>query len=155
MNTWYALWVKACKCKRKNMWQLDWRCLLQLELWGISSFTLWQKGETDQETLEGIVSKSLTEATPRLQWLLIKIHTYHLDLKYIKAISNQLALELSRLGPIDCHTMHSIMEQAISKLQQVGKIQTCKTPRCWGCGVLNMLCSKDGQALCKRWHEEL
>ena len=59
-----------------------------------SHFTL----ETNQKPLETILAKSLTEATPWLQQLLI--HTFHYDftVRYIKGSTNQLADCLSRLG---------------------------------------------------------
>ena len=59
-----------------------------------SHFTL----ETDQKLLETILAKSLTEATPRLQWLLICTFPYNFTVRYIKGSTNQLADCLSRLG---------------------------------------------------------
>ena len=59
-----------------------------------SHFTL----ETDQKLLETILAKSLTEATPQLQWLLICTFPYDFTVRYIKGSNNQLADCLSRLG---------------------------------------------------------
>ena len=59
-----------------------------------SHFTL----ETDQKPLETILTKSLTEATPQLQWLLIHTFPYDFTVKYIKGSTNQLADCLCRLG---------------------------------------------------------
>ena len=59
-----------------------------------SHFTL----ETNQNPLETILAKSLTEATPRLQQLLIRSFPYDFTVRYIKGSTNQLADCLSRLG---------------------------------------------------------
>ena len=58
-----------------------------------SHFTL----ETDQKPLETILAKSLTEATPQLQQLLICTFPYDFTVRYIKGSTNQLADCLSRL----------------------------------------------------------
>ena len=52
--------------------------------------------ETDQKPLEAILSKSLNQATPRLQRILIR--TYHFIVWYIPGVPNQLANCLLRLG---------------------------------------------------------
>ena len=54
--------------------------------------------ETDQKLLETILAKSLTEAAPWLQWLLICTFPYDFRVRYIKGSANQLADCLSRLG---------------------------------------------------------
>ena len=54
--------------------------------------------ETDQKPLETILVKSLTEATPELQQLLIHTFPYDFTVRYIKASTNQVADCLSRLG---------------------------------------------------------
>ena len=54
--------------------------------------------ETDQKLLETIFSKSLNQATPRLQWILIRIFAYHFTVRYIPGVTNQLADCLSQLG---------------------------------------------------------
>ena len=59
-----------------------------------SCFTL----ETNQKLLETILAKSLTEATPQLQQLLICSLPYDFTVQYIKGSTNQLADCLSRLG---------------------------------------------------------
>ena len=53
--------------------------------------------ETDQKLLEAIMSKSLNQATPRLQWILIRTFAYHFTVRYIPGITNQLADSLSHL----------------------------------------------------------
>ena len=53
--------------------------------------------ETDQKLLEATLSKSLNQATPRLQWILIRTFAYHFTVRYILGITNQLAGCLSRL----------------------------------------------------------
>ena len=59
-----------------------------------SHFTL----ETDQRPLETTLAKSLAEATPQLQQLLIPTFPYDFTIQYIKGSTNQLADCLSRLG---------------------------------------------------------
>ena len=59
-----------------------------------SHFTL----ETNQKPLETILAKSLTEATPQLQQLLIHTFPYDFTVRYIKGSTNQLVDCLSRLG---------------------------------------------------------
>ena len=41
--------------------------------------------ETDQKPLEVILSKSLNQATPRLQRILIRTFPYHFKVRYIQA----------------------------------------------------------------------
>ena len=47
--------------------------------------------ETDQKPLEAILSKSLNQATPRLQRILIRTFPYHFNGCYIPGFTNQLA----------------------------------------------------------------
>ena len=54
--------------------------------------------EADQKPLEAILSKSLIQATQRLQRILIKTFPYHFTVHYIPGVTNQLANCLSRLG---------------------------------------------------------
>ena len=54
--------------------------------------------ETDQKPLEAILSKSLNQATPRLQCILIRTFPYHFKVRYIPGITNHVADCLSRLG---------------------------------------------------------
>ena len=54
--------------------------------------------ETDQKPLEAILSKSLIQATSRLQRILIRTFPYHFIVHYIPGATNQLANCLSRLG---------------------------------------------------------
>ena len=39
--------------------------------------------ETDKKWFEAILSKSLNQATPRLQWILIRTFPYHFTVRYI------------------------------------------------------------------------
>ena len=59
-----------------------------------NEFTL----ETDQKPLEAILSKSLNQATPRLQRILIRTFPYHFKIRYIPGATNHVADCLSRLG---------------------------------------------------------
>ena len=54
--------------------------------------------ETDQKPLEAILLKSLNQATPRLQRILIRAFPYNFTVCYIPGVTNQLADCLSRLG---------------------------------------------------------
>ena len=59
-----------------------------------NQFTL----ETDQKPLEAILSKSLNQAMPRLQRILIRTFPYNFKIRYIPGPTNQIADCLSRLG---------------------------------------------------------
>ena len=54
--------------------------------------------ETDQKPLEAILSKSLNQATPQLQRILIRTFPYNFTVHYIPGVTNQLANCLSKLG---------------------------------------------------------
>ena len=54
--------------------------------------------ETDQKPLEAILSKSLNQATPRLQRILIRTFPYHFKVRYIPGQTNHVTDCLSRLG---------------------------------------------------------
>ena len=56
--------------------------------------------QTDQKPLELILARSLNEATPRLQRLLIKVSAYDFSVEYIPGTTNQVADCLSQLGCI-------------------------------------------------------
>ena len=59
-----------------------------------NEFTL----KTDQKPLEVILSKSLNQATSRLQRILIRTFPYHFKIRYIPGATNHVADCLSRLG---------------------------------------------------------
>ena len=54
--------------------------------------------ETGQKLLEAILSKSLNQATSRIQQILIRTFAYHFTVRYIPGVTNQLAICLSKLG---------------------------------------------------------
>ena len=54
--------------------------------------------ETDQKPLQAILSKSLNQATPILQRILIRAFPYHFTVCCIPGVTNKLANCLSRLG---------------------------------------------------------
>ena len=54
--------------------------------------------ETDQKPLEVTLLKSLNQATPRLQRILIRTFPYHFKVRYIPGLTNHLTDCLSRLG---------------------------------------------------------
>ena len=53
---------------------------------------------TDQKRLEGILSKSLNQDTPRIQQILNRNFAYHFTVRYIPGVTNQLAYCLLWLG---------------------------------------------------------
>ena len=54
--------------------------------------------ETHQKPLEAILSKSLNQATPRFQRILIRTFPYHFTVHYFPDLTNQLPDCLSQLG---------------------------------------------------------
>ena len=54
--------------------------------------------ETDQKPLETILARSLNQATPRLQRILIRTMPYNFTLHYLPGLKDQLADCLSRVG---------------------------------------------------------
>ena len=54
--------------------------------------------ETDQKPLETILARSLNQATPRLQQILIRTMPYSFTVHYLPGLKNQLADCLSRVG---------------------------------------------------------
>ena len=54
--------------------------------------------ETDQKPLETILSRSLNQATPRLQRILIRTFPYNFSVHYLPGLKNQLADCLSWVG---------------------------------------------------------
>ena len=77
--------------------------------------------ETDQKPLEAILSKSINQATPRLQRILIRTFSYHITVQYIPGLTNQLADCLSQLG---------------------GQKDTIKLPKPHAYQITNQLCAK-------------
>ena len=53
--------------------------------------------QTDQKPLESILARSLNEATPRLQRLLIKASAYDFSVEYIYSRTNKSSCRLSQL----------------------------------------------------------
>ena len=71
--------------------------------WAVEKFPHFLYGchlilETDQKLLEAILFRSLNQATPRLQWILIRTLPYNFTVRYILGPKYQLADCLSRLG---------------------------------------------------------
>ena len=71
--------------------------------WAVEKFHHFLYGcyftlETDQKPLKAILSRSLNQATPRLQCILIRTLPYNLTVRYIPGVRNLLADCLSRLG---------------------------------------------------------
>ena len=83
---------------------------------------------TDQKPLEAILLKSLNQATPRLQRILIRTFPYNFTVCYIPCVTNQLADCLSSLGDqkdtikLPKHHVYQITQQLPAKrdsLQQL------------------------------------
>ena len=55
---------------------------------------------TDQQPLVSIFKKDISDASPRLQRLLLRAHKYDVTLKYIKGSDNKVADALSRVSPL-------------------------------------------------------
>ena len=71
--------------------------------WAVKKFHHFLYGchfilETDQKPLEAILSRSLNQATPRLQHILIRTLPYNFTVRYIPGPKNLLVDCLSRLG---------------------------------------------------------
>ena len=77
--------------------------------------------EADQKPLEAILSKSINQATPRLQRILIRTFPYHFIVQYIPGLNNQLADCLSHLG---------------------GQKDTIKLPKLYAYQIMNQLCAR-------------
>ena len=77
--------------------------------------------KTDQKPLEAILSKSINQATPRLQRILIRTFPYHFTLQYIPGLTNQLADCLSQLG---------------------GQKDTIKLPKLYAYQITSQLCPR-------------
>ena len=77
--------------------------------------------ETDQKPLEAILSKSLNQATQRLQRILIRTFQNHFTVHYFQGVTNQLANCLSRLG---------------------GQKDTIKLPKVHLYQIINQLCAR-------------
>ena len=84
--------------------------------------------ETDQKPLEAILSESLNQATPRLQWILIRIFAYQFTVRYMPGIANHLADCLSHLGGQKCsiklpklqgHQITSLLNAKGESLQEI------------------------------------
>ena len=54
--------------------------------------------KTNQKPLEAILSRSINQATARLQTILIRTFPYHFTVQYIPGLTNQLADYLSQFG---------------------------------------------------------
>ena len=83
-----------------------------------NEFTL----ETDQKPLEVILSKSLNQATPRLQRILIRTFLYHFKIRYIPGATNHVADCLSRLGLPKLH-INQITSQLKARNDSLHNIQ--------------------------------
>ena len=77
--------------------------------------------ERDQKLLEAILSKSINQATPRLNRILIRTFPYNFTVHYIPGLSNQLA---------DC----------LSQLR--GQKDTIKLPKLYAYKITNQLCAR-------------
>ena len=72
-------------------------------VWAVTKFQHFLYGchfmlETDQKPLKAILSRSLNQAAPRLQHILIRTLPYNFTVRYIPGLRNLLADCLCRLG---------------------------------------------------------
>ena len=85
--------------------------------------------ETGQKPLDAILSKSINQATPRLQQTLIRTFAYHFIVKYIPGSTNQLADCLSHLsGQKDASKLpklhiHQITNQLSARSESLHKMR--------------------------------
>jgi hypothetical protein len=56
--------------------------------------------QTDHKPLESIFKKTVSETTPRLQRLMLRLHRYDIDVQYLKGQQNVIAEALSRVSPL-------------------------------------------------------
>ena len=85
--------------------------------------------ETDQKPLEVILSKSLNQATPRLQCVLIRTFPYHFKVRYIPGPTNHVVDCLSRLvsRKIPFHYQNFMLTKSpVSSKPEVIACTTCK-----------------------------
>ena len=82
--------------------------------------------ETDQKSLEAILSKSINQAIPRLQKILIRTFPYHFTVQCIPGFINQLADCLSQLG---------------------GQKDTIKVPKLHAYQITNQLCTRSDRCV--------
>ena len=92
----------------KALTEVQWGCVaIELEslplAWSMERFCHFLHGnqfilETDQKPLETILARSLNQATPRLQRILIRTMPYNFTVHCLPGLKNQLANCLSRVG---------------------------------------------------------
>ena len=84
--------------------------------------------ETNQKLLEAILSKSLNQATPRLQQILIWNFAYHFTVKYIPGIAHQLSecssclrgeKDSIKLPELQVHQITSHLKTRSDSLQEI------------------------------------
>ena len=56
--------------------------------------------QTDHKPLESIFKKAVSETTPRLQRLMLRLHRYDIQVEYLKGKENVIADALSRVSPL-------------------------------------------------------
>ena len=112
--------------------------------------------ETDCATWK-YTCQSLTQATPRLQHLLLRTLPYDFSGKYIEGSNNQPVDCLSRLGPSDdkiqlpivqVHEITSRLQATSSRFQLLHKA----LHKMMICAHTNILCKLDSQANFKKYH---
>ena len=111
--------LTACECRYANIE----RELLAI-LWGTQKFHTYLYGrrvivKTDHKPLETIFKKSLNEAPPRLQRMLLKLTKYDLDVQYVPGKQQVLSDCLSR-APIENTQALSEDEIGVNLVEQLG-----------------------------------
>jgi hypothetical protein len=56
--------------------------------------------ETDHKPLESLINKNVSDISPRLQRLMLRLHKYNIKLRYLQGQKNVIADALSRVSPL-------------------------------------------------------
>ena len=113
--------------------------------------------KTGQKLLEAILWKSLNQATPRLQCILIRTFPYHFKVRYISGLINHVADCLSRLGfQKDTISLLNSMstKSPVNSKPEVTAYITCNWQQKMMTNLpfLNTSSNRDGCRLSKKFH---
>ena len=125
----------------------------------IPSLSIWKSVCTGNRSkpLEAILSKSLNQATPRLQHILIRTFPYHFKVRYIPGLTNYVADCLSRLGfqkdTISLPKLHvnQITSQLKARSNNLHDLRLA-TKDDDNLPFSNMSSNRDGQRFSKKFH---
>ena len=82
-------------------------------VYGLEKFHYYAYGrnvtiETDHKPLDSIFKKHLSSAPPRIARIMLRIHKYDVDIKYVPGKEIPLADALSRLNPCNADTIKGL-----------------------------------------------